>query len=89
MNGELRLNFLKKNLKLNLVQLKFIKNRNNIKDVTDMKEYLDEKGLSLENTEFITWAIDYLIKQSWVSVGWLKNVYNAGRKSSLPRDREL
>ncbi len=88
--GERRtaIKYLKENMKLTPLQLKFIRNRNNIKDVTDMKKYLDENGLSLENKEFITWAIDYLIKRSWVSVGWLENVYNAGRQNNLPRDRE-
>ncbi|RDC56931.1 hypothetical protein DU508_06945 [Pedobacter chinensis] len=88
--GERRatIKFLKKNLSLTSAQLKFIKNRYNIKDITDMKKYLNENGLSSENKEFIEWAIDYLIKRSWVSVGWLENVYKTGRQNNIPSDRE-
>lgn len=88
--GERRatIKFLKRNLSLTSKEVKFIKNSNNIKDITDMKKYLLKNGLSLENKEFIKWAIDYLIKRSWVSLGWLENVYNAGRKEYVPRDRE-
>ncbi|KQB99153.1 hypothetical protein [Pedobacter sp. Hv1] len=80
--------FLLHNLSLSTQEVKFIKNNDNQIHVLDMKKYLDKNGLSIVNKNFITWAINYFIKDPKVSLAYLDNVYEVIRNQDyLPRDQ--
>lgn len=80
--------FLLNNLSLTPAERKFIKNGDNQAHVLHMKKYLDNDGLTVENTGFIKWAIGYLATSPELSLAYLENVYQAVKyREYVPRDK--
>ncbi|TKC10822.1 hypothetical protein FA048_11675 [Pedobacter polaris] len=87
---KLALRYLLDSVGFNSKEKKMLKKAENPDVVMQIKEYLDEKGLSLENKGFVKWALKQLIlPNNNINLFMLDAIYEPNRnKNYVPRDRE-
>lgn len=87
---KLALRFLLDSAGFNSNEKKMLRKVENPDVVMQIKEYLDEKGLTIENIEFVKWALEQLVSpNNNINIVVLEALYEPNRNENyVPRDRE-